>query len=1222
MRTTLNTTYSKIQSNLAQVTNEMSKINERISSGKEMSKISDNPVNLVTALRYRTTIAELDQFSENIGFGGTVITASETALTQIKELALRAKTLAIQAIDPALSENDIKSIATEIRNLFDQTVQLSNTQVNGKYIFGGYRTTGYTDIEPEPFMADKGDGYWINGTTVSPLNTTLTGSAVATVASAPADLAASDLVINGYDIGIVDLTVGGAPADVNGINMAGANALVTAINTQAGITTYSNVAATADTNNGIDSTFQFDLNNTTINVTIPDSTVAAGVGGVADLAVTAINAQTASTGVTATLGGANDTVVFENSQTGDLSTIRVSNFTTVQNGGAALGFTDFAKEIVSASLTTQIAGAVSAGSTLNDVVDFNINGHRINYTAAGGVAAVAAQEAVDQINLHSAKTGITALLGNDGNGGVANSVVLQNSQAGDASAITITNLTGATEMAITGLADGTSSAADATHNTGQISLTSGAAINIATSATDDTILTRIGLGGGGLGNSDDAADGQLAYGYPLDTGALEINGTAVSPPVSDGLSTVFSNASAAAKATAINALTSQTGVTATVDPVALTASAAVEAGTEATRLTGVVTNTNILANTLAINGTTLTTQISTGATTEGLNMQKAFNARTEINTITPTTGVTARLTTQLSTIAITGTSQPVSFTLNGSAVSTTTGGVSANDTATDIVNAVNAVSSSTGVTALVGDGTNGGVVDSIILRNTVKGNENSIELANISVGAGSESELMGGLVDGSTQVGVNNNTGEISFDSASAFTITSPSTSPASDIIINELGLSSTTGTGEISSGATPGYLDTGDLTINGVDIFTTPTAILQNDSSFSLIDGINAKTSQTGITATIGVNGTLLLSASDGRNMHIATSANGESITHLNGGSQDKVYMGSVKLSSDRKFSLQSSLGASPNLYESGLAAIGMSGGSAVTGESTDTASDGKINVFSIHNQTGSVRYTGDRANDLEVKIGKTSTMAVSENGKTVLMDNNVFSTFKALENYLLGTTYSTVTGNIKATDTSVNINSKTTGLEPADLLPTENLFSDGSFSVVITDNDFDPSQTSGLSITVNTATDTLQTITSRINGIPNISASWTSDGYLKIQSDNPSRYTIALGNDTTNFLKATGVNPEAMQSQALSSSLDDIDTLMAKLTEQISDFGARENRIQIQSNIYSSMLISSKENLSEAQDTDMIKAIMDLKSKEVAYQAALSAASKTMQLSLVDYL
>jgi flagellar hook-associated protein 3 FlgL len=50
--------------------------------------------------------------------------------------------------------------------------------------------------------------------------------------------------------------------------------------------------------------------------------------------------------------------------------------------------------------------------------------------------------------------------------------------------------------------------------------------------------------------------------------------------------------------------------------------------------------------------------------------------------------------------------------------------------------------------------------------------------------------------------------------------------------------------------------------------------------------------------------------------------------------------------------------------------------------------------------------------------------------------------------------------------------------------------------------------------------------------------------------------------------------------------------------------------------------MTVATKGNLSEVQDTDMIKAVMDLKAKQTAYQAALSAAAKIMKLSLVDYL
>lgn len=1360
MRVSLNTTYTKIQTNLDKISRDMDRINEKISTGLEMSKISDDPVNLVSALRFRTTITELDQFNENIQHGNTIITASEAALAQIKDITIRAKTLAIQATDPPLTPGNLQAISSEIKDLLDQTIQLGNTQINGTYIFGGQRTSGYTEAEPEPFVLDQGNGHWVNGSTMSPLTDSLiTG----TVPAAPAiDLIAGDLQINGTDIGAVALT---ATVPTDGLNMQGTSNIKTAINGQSGTTKVSallttlyttGVAATGDTLDGTASVFTFDLNGESISVTTTDG--------------------------------------------------------------------DTANQIA-----TKVAAAVNA------VTD---------------------------------TTGVEAVVGDTTNGGIADSVVFRNSRQGDESAIAITNYAVVSGDGTTGFGN-LSQTADATHNTGEISLYSTESYTLTSpNYGDDTVLTALGLAGGGVGFADDAGDGTLVSGSRIGTDDLLVNGIAVPAPTSDGLSTLYTDASAAAKATAINSITDQTGVTATVLPINLTASAPIEAGTEISRLTGTASNTEILANTLAINGTPLTTQIDAGtvaagtdpSSTGGLSMQKAFNAVSEINSISATSKVTARLTTLVSGAgaATVGTPTSVSFSLNGTTIAFTTGGVSAKNTANDAIAAINAVSTQTGVEAKLGDGTNGGAVNAVVLNNTVGGNENAITLTGLGTIAGADTEaVLLQLEDSSTSADATHNTGQVSFESDTPFSITSPLLSSGADIILNELGLSSAsaasvgggstltatmtgaaiaagdlavngiqtgaialdagtdgifmaqasgaktaieaadstvnvnlttmtnfgaiagpaaadssmtfavngqqvtvdylagdsgatiagkavaaitqvssqsgvtakvgtganggpinsivftnttigdsaaivvtdfsqvsgnndlgftnfsqaadathnsgqitissadtfdlssptttgldtvldvfslgggsvggfndiagdgiiygskgTGNGTISYGSTPEYLDTGDLLINGVDIFTTPTAITSKDSTMALMDGINAKTSSTGIQATRGADGKLVLTASDGRNMHIQTSTLGESVTHINGGSADKVYFGTLQLSSNRKFSLQSTVGAAANLYEPGLAAIGLSGGASVSGEPDDTAGDGRIDVVSIHDQIGTVRYNGDRENNLEIKIGKSSTMVVGDNGEDGLAATTIFTTLRSLENFLNNTNFTTVTGIHTATDTSELLNSRQTGLEPESLLPDENLFSNGSFTVSVTDNDYHPARTSAMTVDVNTATDTLATIAKKIDGMANISARWTADGQLKIESDAPTRYTIDLSYDSSNFLKATGVDNEFMRSQAISNSLDTIDNLFDNLTERISDFGARANRIQIQTQVYDNMSIATKENLSIVQDTDMIKAVMDLKAKEVSYQAALSSAAKTMQLSLVDFL
>ncbi len=1477
MRTTMNTIYTKIQTNLGKITKDMGKINEQISSGQQMNTLSDSPVNLVNALRFRSSVVELDQYTENIQNGNTIINAAESALSQMKELALRAKTLSIQATDPGNSAANRESIAIEVQNLFEQAVYLANTQINGKYIFGGSRTTGYTDQEPAPFIVDKGDGHWINGAAPAAVPLALSSKVVQSAATTT-DLIADDLRINGVDIGAVDLTT---VPDVAGVNMQGAWNLKEAINLHAGL--HAGSVATADPLGGTGSQFDFELNGTAITVTVPDGSTAAAVS---TAAIAAINLKAAETGVTALPGdgtnGPLNSVVFSNTQPGDNATITVANFTATLDGGAALGFTDFSQKIVSATLTTQMAGIASAGATGNELVDFTINGVRIAYTANLAGTTAAAQQAVDAINAVKDETGVTAILGSGANGGPADAIILQNTLAGDETDIRVAGITNLgvplphaapyDEKEITGLINGTYSVG-AGNNTGQVSLSSDTTIDIDTSSASstlipkDTILNRIGLGGGGAGNFDAAGDGQLVYGYPLTAGELKVNGIEVPATTTDGLSQVYADASAAAKAAAINSIESQTGVTAVVVNAETQATGAVTAGTEASRPTGLVSNTVIRANELSINGILLGTEISSGAVTNGLNMEKAFRARTAINVESLNTKVLGRLTTLLPKpnpldAATAGVATNVSFKINGTDITVTTGGISGNKTATDVVAAINQLKGQTGVEARVGDGSNGGVSNSIVLFNSIKGNEDAI----IVTGIDSPSEdflSLGNNGPGGQGADIAHNTGEISLDSKYPITLATPTISPGADVVINELGFSSKnvtgfggqtsvttivtgvpiaanalyvngiaagaiaggfptngvnmdmaasaktqieaadpnvhvrlttmsqggpgaiatstatadsnisfkvngesvtvsypdttadtdiafltiqainsvttktgvqayigtgandgsaagsaaanvivfrnltsgndaaitvsdmtvnygnnnlgfgdfsqtadathnageitissattfdlstpltlndsilnqlglgynaltgysekdngiyyssdgTGEGQASFGASPAFMSNGDLIINGTDIFTTPTAVLKEDQTNTVIDAINAQTATTGVQATRGSDGIIRLAASDGRNIHLQTSMNGETITHLTGGSRDQVSFGSLQLRSDRKFILET-VDPLVNGNEPGLATLGLAGGETTSGEPDDVAGDGKIDVFSIHDQTGSIRYAGDRINDLEIKIGKATTMTIGDNGLTGVMDTSIFGTLKALQNYLLNTDFTTVTGIHSATDTTVLLNSKTTGLEPTSQLPTEDLFHQGSFTVSVIDNDYHPPRTTPMTIAIDPSVDTLESVGKRIDGIPHVNASWSSDGHLKIASSDPGRYTIALHDIDSNFLDATGVSTEFMQYQGITQSIADLDTLMENLSRQVSNFGARANRIDVQSQIYTTMTIATKENLSEAQDTDMIKAVMDLKAKETAYQAALSAAAKTMQLSLVDYL
>lgn len=84
----------------------------------------------------------------------------------------------------------------------------------------------------------------------------------------------------------------------------------------------------------------------------------------------------------------------------------------------------------------------------------------------------------------------------------------------------------------------------------------------------------------------------------------------------------------------------------------------------------------------------------------------------------------------------------------------------------------------------------------------------------------------------------------------------------------------------------------------------------------------------------------------------------------------------------------------------------------------------------------------------------------------------------------------------------------------------------------------------------------------------------------------------------------------------------LTNLGTVYQRMTAATGEIGARMNTLEIKKNILSDLESISTERLSDLEDTDIVKAITDLTTKQTAYQAALVAAAKVTQLNLADYI
>ncbi|MBW2616276.1 MAG: flagellar hook-associated protein FlgL, partial [Deltaproteobacteria bacterium] len=88
------------------------------------------------------------------------------------------------------------------------------------------------------------------------------------------------------------------------------------------------------------------------------------------------------------------------------------------------------------------------------------------------------------------------------------------------------------------------------------------------------------------------------------------------------------------------------------------------------------------------------------------------------------------------------------------------------------------------------------------------------------------------------------------------------------------------------------------------------------------------------------------------------------------------------------------------------------------------------------------------------------------------------------------------------------------------------------------------------------------------------------------------------------------------------IQTAMGELDAHFDHVSSKISDIGSKMVRMEIKENIFQDLKISNTERLSKIEDADIAEAIINLKAKELAYQAALASSAKVMKMSLVDYM
>ena len=148
MRVSTNQFYRVNAEQMQSTQSKVAEIQAKLGSGKQMLHPSEDPgkANLISGLVGAKERQEV--YSKNVDAGETRLTAESAVLESMTSIMQRITQLAVQSSNDTLGASDRDVIATEIKALRDELLNLSNTQdLSGSYIFSGNKTGSPAFVE-------------------------------------------------------------------------------------------------------------------------------------------------------------------------------------------------------------------------------------------------------------------------------------------------------------------------------------------------------------------------------------------------------------------------------------------------------------------------------------------------------------------------------------------------------------------------------------------------------------------------------------------------------------------------------------------------------------------------------------------------------------------------------------------------------------------------------------------------------------------------------------------------------------------------------------------------------------------------------------------------------------------------------------------------------------------------------------------------------------------
>ncbi len=130
-----------LQSNLTKLAHAQ----ERVSSGKEILRPSDDAVGTARALSMRRRLGLLNRFRDSVDSGRPILETTTSALEEASGILSEARALVVQSMSGSMNPTDREAMGLQIELILEKLVDVANTKIGDRFVFSGTKT------DQEPF---------------------------------------------------------------------------------------------------------------------------------------------------------------------------------------------------------------------------------------------------------------------------------------------------------------------------------------------------------------------------------------------------------------------------------------------------------------------------------------------------------------------------------------------------------------------------------------------------------------------------------------------------------------------------------------------------------------------------------------------------------------------------------------------------------------------------------------------------------------------------------------------------------------------------------------------------------------------------------------------------------------------------------------------------------------------------------------------------------------